>query len=149
VLHSFIKLFQLLFLFIITLERTTWTTWPSRRTARRTRSPWRTRSAKPHWTTWTNSFSPLAPVEVVRVSNTRTFDPGSGGVIQSVCPQETFLTGGGYRFTAGVVSPSVLESGPISANSHGWAVRVQVPVSYTLHSDKIEKMSKIYALVII
>ena len=65
------------------------------------------------------------PFEIVRVSKTVTQDPGGGRVIQAVCPPDTSLTGGGYRFTAGVVSPTVLESGPISANSDGWAARVE------------------------
>lgn len=34
------------------------------------------------------------------------------GDYRAILPSGTFLTGGNYRFTAGLVTPTVLESGP-------------------------------------
>ena len=41
-----------------------------------------------------------------------------------ILPSSTFLTGGNYRFTAGLVTPTVLESGPKAPNAEGWTMRI-------------------------
>ena len=39
------------------------------------------------------------------------------GDYSAILPSGTFLTGGNYRFTAGLVTPTVLESGPKAPNA--------------------------------
>ena len=46
------------------------------------------------------------------------------GDYSAILPSGAFLTGGGYRFTAGLVTPTVLESGPKAPNAEGWPIRI-------------------------
>jgi len=46
------------------------------------------------------------------------------GDYSAILPSCTFLAGGGYRFTAGLVTPTVLESVAQRSNAEGWTIRI-------------------------